>query len=265
MTQKRPVSRRLENWLRLAAVAIILGMLLASPGGLLDKADRAAYAVCHRIPERSFIFAGRPLPLCARCSGTYLAALAGIAVSAARGRGRASELPRGRWLAVLGLFMLAWAVDGANSFLGFFPGAPQLYAPSNLLRLVTGALEGLVVATLLLPVVNLALWADKDPRSALASERDLAALLGAGAVVVALVSSGLPALLYPLALLSGVAVVGLVGALNVALVLTLLGRDGRGRRWADAVTPALVGLALALIELAAIGAARGLLGAPLGL
>lgn len=265
MTRNRWALSRPEGWARLVATAIVLALLLAPPTSLLDKADRAAYAVCHRIPDRSFIFAGRPLPLCARCSGTYLAALAGIGALVVRGRGRVAELPRGRWLAVLGLFMLAWVVDGANSFLSFFPGAPQLYPPNNLLRLITGALEGLVIATFLLPVVNLAFWAEKDLRSPVAGWRDLAALLAAGGMVVGLVSSGAPLLLYPLALASGVAVVGLIAALNTVFVLTLSRREGHGRSWADVGAPALVGLALTLIELAAIGAVRSFLTVHLGL
>ena len=72
-----------------------LAYLLAPLHGLLDKANRAAYAVCHRIAERSFTFAGRPLPLCARCSGTYLGAVAGLIVIAAHG----SAVRRGRLLA----------------------------------------------------------------------------------------------------------------------------------------------------------------------
>ena len=75
------------------ALAILLLYLLAPPHGLLDKADHAAYAVCHRISARSFAFAGRPLPLCARCSGTYLGAVAGLIVLAACGRRRAARLP----------------------------------------------------------------------------------------------------------------------------------------------------------------------------
>ena len=84
---------RWDGWLVALALIGIIGMLLAPPRGLLDKADYVAYAVCHRIPERTFIFAGRPLPLCARCSGTYLGALAGLIVLILRGRGRAADLP----------------------------------------------------------------------------------------------------------------------------------------------------------------------------
>ena len=257
-------ARRWEGRLRLAAVVVGLALLLAPPAGLLDKADRAAFAVCHRIPNRSFIFAGRPLPLCARCSGTFLVALAGIGVMVTRGRGRATGLPRGCWLAVLAFFMLAWAVDGTNSFLGFFPGAPQLYPPNNLLRLITGALEGIVLAAFLLPVLNLALWAEIRPARSVASWRDLVWLLAAAAVVIGLVRSEAPALLYPLAIISGLAVVGLLAALNTVLALMILRREGRARAWADVVTPALLGLTLALVELVSIGAVRDALTARLG-
>ncbi len=264
MTQHHRTMGGWEGWLRLAVVGLSLALLFAPPAGLLDKADHAAYAVCHRIPDRSFIFAGRPLPLCARCSGTYLAAVAGIGALIARGRGRAAALPRGRWLAVLGLFMLAWAVDGTNSFLNYIPGAPQLYPSNNLLRLVTGALEGLVIAAFLLPVLNLALWAESRPGSSVMNWGDLASLLAGGVIVIGLVSSGIPELLYPLALLSGLAVVGLIGALNIVLALTLLRREGCARGWSDVLTPALLGLALGLLELAAVAAARDALVARLG-
>ena len=122
------------------------GPVVGWPGSLLDKADHAAYAVCHRIGDRSFFVAGRQLPLCARCSGTYLGALAGLVVLGARGHGRARDLPGLRYLLVLGLFFLAWGFDGANSYLTLFPGLPHLYEPHNLLRLITGTLEGLAIS-----------------------------------------------------------------------------------------------------------------------
>ena len=53
--------------------------------------------------------------------------------------------------------MLLWALDGLNSFLALM-GLPHLYAPSNLLRLITGALEGITIAAILLPAINITLW-----------------------------------------------------------------------------------------------------------
>jgi uncharacterized membrane protein len=266
--QVDPGARRRARWdgfLAVAALAILLLYLLAPPHGLLDKADHAAYAVCHRISARSFTFAGRPLPLCARCSGTYLAAAAGLIVLAALGKRRAARFPAPAILVVFGIFLLAWAIDGFNSFLTLIPGLPYLYEPNNLLRLVTGALEGLAIAAVVLPLANLTLWANPEPQRSVGSWRDLAWLLVAAAAVIALVSSEWAPLLYPLAILSELAILALVGLVNAMFVLILLRREGKATRPREVLMPLLLGLALAVLELSAIGLARAALTERLGL
>lgn len=258
-------SQRYDGLLALLATAVLVAALLAPPHNVLEKADRAAYAVCHRLPERTFVVGGRLLPLCARCSGTYLAALAGMAVLALRGRGRASRLPGPRHLAVLGLFLLAWAVDGTNSFLTFFPAAPRLYEPNNLLRLATGTLEGLAIAAFVIPLLNLGLWARPQDERVIGSWADLAWMLAGGTLVMGLVIAGWPPLLYPLALLSGAAVVFMLGLVNALALLIALRREGCATRRREALAPLLLGQALALIELALIGLARAALAESLGL
>jgi uncharacterized membrane protein len=249
----------------LLALAALLVVLFGPPHGILDKADRAAFAVCHRIPERTFFVAGRPLPLCARCSGTYLGALAGLLILAARGRGAASRFPAWPVLAVLAFFVLAWAVDGMNSFLSFFPGLPYLYEPSNRLRLVTGTLEGLALAAVLVPVLNLAFWAAPADRRSIGSWADLAWMLVGGAVVVALVNSEWPALLYPLAVISGLTIVALLGLVNAMLAVIVMRREARIVRRGQVIAPVLLGMVLALVELAAIAFVRDALTARFGL
>ncbi len=256
---------RYDGLLALVALAAIVGLLLAPPHDLLEKADRAAYAVCHRLPERTFTVAGRPLPLCARCSGTYLGALAGMIVLVLRGRGRASRLPGRGPLAVLGLFLAAWAVDGANSFLAFFPNAPRLYEPNNLVRLLTGTLQGLAIAAFMIPLLNLGLWAAPGDRRSVGSWADLAWMIVGGGIVVGLITGGWGPSLYPLALLSGATIVLLLGLLNTLGVLIVLRRDGLARRWREVVAPLLLGLALALVELTLIGLVRTALTERLGL
>jgi hypothetical protein len=166
---------------------------------------------------------------------------------------------------VLGVFLLAWAVDGLNSFLTLIPGLPYLYEPRNLLRLVTGTLEGVALAAVLLPLANRALWANPDPQRSVGSWRDLAWLLVAAAAVIALVSSEWPPLLYPFAILSELAILGLVGLLNTLFVLMLMHREGRVTRARNALLPLLLGVALAAVELTAIGVGRAALTARLGL
>ncbi len=126
---------------------------------------------------------GRPMP-CATASPTTASRLPGAscrfapgaagrtwARSPARGaRAAAARAGRGDFRPghislVLGLFMLAWAVDGLNSFLALLE-LPHLYPPSNLLRLATGALEGITIAAILLPALSVSLWrAPADARS----------------------------------------------------------------------------------------------------
>ena len=146
--QTSPARRRLKFTGKLLLVAALAALLIAwlslTPPGLLGKADAVGYAVCHRIELRSFHLDGRPLPLCARCSGMYLGALAGALYQLSKGR-RGGLPARKLWPALIALG-LAFAVDGINSYLHFIPGLSGLYEPNNTLRLVTGTGLGLSVA-----------------------------------------------------------------------------------------------------------------------
>jgi uncharacterized membrane protein len=257
-------SRRWDRLVAVLAIAAILALFLTPPHGLLDKADRVAFAVCHRIPARTFTAAGRSLPLCARCSGTYLGALAGLIVLSLRGRGKAARLPSPKHLIVFGFFLAAWAVDGLNSFLTFFPNAPHLYVPNNGMRLATGTLEGLAIAAVMLPAFNRSLWARPEPIRSIDGWQDLAWMLAGGALIACLVGSELSFLLYPLAILSGLAVVILLAAVNSMFVLFVLRRDGQATGWAEAAPSLLLGLALAIGELVIVGLARTVIEAWLG-
>lgn len=250
----------------LAAVGLVTVIVLAlsAPHGLLDKADRAAYAVCHRLADHSFVIGGRQLPLCARCSGTYLGALAGLAVLVLLGRGKSGRFPSRPQLLVLGAFMLVWAIDGTNSFLSLM-GWPHLYEPNNLLRLVTGTLEGIAIAAVLLPALNLTLWRKPGPQRSVGNWLDLVWLLAGGGVMILAVSSEMNALLFPLALLSGAMIPALLGILNAMLYLAGVHREGHAEHRREVIAPLLIGLALALGEITLIGIAREALTTRFGL
>jgi uncharacterized membrane protein len=232
----------------------LFGWWLNTPPGLLGKADAAGYAVCHRIAARSFLIGTRQTPLCARCSGMYLGALLGIVYLG--WFGKRAGMPKLKVGLVLIAFLVAFAVDGGNSYLHFFPNAPGLYQPENWLRLLTGTGVGLGIAAVLVPVVNQTLWQTYDGRPALEGWRQFLPLLGLAGVLDLAVLSDNPLLLYPLALLSGASIFVILG-LVYAIVWIMLGRrENRYMRYRDLWVPLMAGFLTALVQIAALDAGR---------
>ncbi|HER34962.1 MAG TPA: DUF2085 domain-containing protein, partial [Halothiobacillaceae bacterium] len=97
-------------------MVVIVVAIELPPSTLLGKADVAGYAVCHRLPERSFSLGDRPMPLCARCTGTFLGAVVGLGMMLIYGRRRASRLPPAGILLAMLTFSALWAFDGLNSY-----------------------------------------------------------------------------------------------------------------------------------------------------
>ena len=253
------------RWGGIALVALVLLLLLSPlwPVSILDKADAVARAVCGRLPEHSFRLAGRQLPLCARCTGTFLGALWGFLALMAKGK--ASRFPPVKVLVLLVGFIVLMGVDGLNSYLSFFPGVPHLYEPHNSLRLITGTLYGLSLSILVFPVFNFTLWKEPKPKEALNGFKELAILLAGALFIVLIVGAQIDTLLYPLALSSVLGVLLIFTLVNTLLVLVVSGREGQAMTWEDAILPLALGLGATLLEIGAVGFVRGQLTRFLGL
>ena len=105
----------------LAGAASLLGMIVLAPllrarGSLVLSQVFYQFfrAACHQMPERSFHVAGYPLAVCARCTGLYVGALAGVAAYPLARRLTRTDAPDRVWLV---LAAVPTAVDFA---LGFF-------------------------------------------------------------------------------------------------------------------------------------------------
>lgn len=250
--------------IRLTAVAVALSALVITlfivlpPFTLLGKADVVGYAVCHRIPERSFELGDRHFPLCARCTGTFLGTLLGLVAALLRRR-RASRLPPVTVLGELVFFMGLWAFDGLNSYLTLLPGAPHLYEPQNWLRMTTGMLNGLALILMVLPIVNFTLWQEATSESVIKNLWELLAILPVAALLIWVLVAGVKPLLYPLALISSLGVVIMLTLINTILATVVLGREGSARSAKEALVPICVGLGLALVEIIAIALLRAYL------
>lgn len=262
-TQAQPGVRLRERALPfgvvLIATAVVLSWALATPPGVLDKADAIGYAICHRIASHSLTIGGRQLPLCARCSGIYLGALLGLMTLVAAGRSRASRLPPLPVLLALIGGSALMGIDGVNSYLALFPDLPHLYEPQNGLRLATGALHGLTLSTTLLPLFNSVVWQGHDDTPSLHNARELLALIFLAGVVVSLALTEAPILLYPLAILSALSVVMVLSLVNTMIALTLSRRANTATGWRQAWPFALAGVALSFVEIGLIDVARFML------
>jgi len=230
---------------------IVLGVI-SPPWSVLDKAHLVGYGICHQIPERTFFFNNQPLPLCARCSGTYVGAILGFVGLQIMGRRRVGELPANWTLLVLASFIVLMGSDVLNSYVSFFASAPQLYEPRNVLRFTTGLLNGLALSLIVYPVFNFTLWRQTERRRSIEKIWELAFFLPAIALLVLAVDSGNGFLLYPLAILSTGGVLILLTMVNSMIVMILTRRESMALNWRQASLPIVWGLAVSLLELAAM-------------
>lgn len=249
---------RLVGLVGIAAGLLLVGWLLNTPPGLLGKADALGYAVCHRIAERSFLVGGRPLPLCARCSGMYLGAVLGLAYQAIFFP-RRSGTPRWYVLAFMGLAVAAFGFDGVNSYLHLIKIETGLYEPQNLLRLITGTGMGLTISIGIFLAFNQTAWADWDQRPALDSWKHLGGFILLAAGLDLLVLSGSSLVLYPLAIISALGVIILLTLLYSMVAVMAIRKENTYRRLREMILPLLMGFVIGLVQVAAFDYIRFLL------
>lgn len=246
----------------LAALAVLAFWFSFAPPGLLGKADAVGYAICHRIDERSFQIGERQLPLCARCTGEFYAAGISLLFFAIVSP-RKSGMPGWKLGAPLLLFLAAFAIDGTNSFLYLFKqtaeGAldqiPNLYIPNNTLRLFTGSGMGIALGSILYPAFNQSAWKTTDLQRAL-SWKKLGVLIGIILLVDLLVLTEHPAILYPIAFLSVLGVLGLLVMVFSMVWIMMMRQDNEFASIKEMWMPFLAGTTLAFLMISIIDLLR---------
>jgi uncharacterized membrane protein len=146
--------QRALAWLLAGLAVLWAGLVVAGPHGLEARSHTVrvvtamvylgAGYICHQRPERSFHAAGRPLPVCARCTGLYLAAPFGLAGVLLMGRrGGADDRTYRRWRVAI----VAAAVPTVISVGLEWIGGPGL--SSNISRSLTALPLGAILAAVL--------------------------------------------------------------------------------------------------------------------
>jgi uncharacterized membrane protein len=145
--------RRLLVGLLLVVTLSWAAAILAAPRAMkTDGPARMAAAVtylgaghvCHQRPERSFHLDGHQLPVCARCTGLYLAAPFGLAgVMLMRRRGAADDRAYRLWRVAMAAAALPTVISVGLEWIG----GPGLSC--NISRALTAAPLGAMLAALL--------------------------------------------------------------------------------------------------------------------
>ncbi len=218
----------------------------------LNGGDMLGAAVCHRITARSFTINGRSMPLCARCSGIYLGIFLAFALLTLSGRSRLGAFPPLPILVAFVGLVGIMGVDGINSYSHFFPEAPHLYTPRNWLRVLTGTGTGLTLGVVMFAALAQTLWQDVEWRPAISNWQEFGLLLGLGLIMVGLILSNQPIILYVLALLSVAGIIMVFAGINAILALILFKQEGKLTSWRQAAVPLAFGAFCAIVELGAI-------------
>lgn len=252
----RSYARRTIWTLAVLGGVIFTLWLVGTPPGLLGKADAIGYAICHQIETRTFHAHDHALPLCARCTGTYLGVITALGVVAARGRLRAARLPRIAVLLAMGFVGASFAIDGLNSYLSIFEAYHPPYQPHNTLRLLTGFPFGIGLITIVQPVFNAIVWRHPQDIAPVESLRELLVLYAAAGIVALMVLLKIDVVLVVLGAISVLGVLLMFAVIGAVLFLSITRRENTLVRWRDLVFPALAGLTFAIVVIGGIDAVR---------
>ncbi len=196
--------------------------------------------------------------------GIFLGFVCALALLVALGRLRASRPPDG-WLGLACWSLVALTcLDGLNAFLAD-GDLPHVYAPNTSLRLITGLGAGLGLGLLSLPVVFSAMWARAVDEPALGDLVEVGVGLALLGLLAGVMLAAPAPLLWPLAVAMVGAVLLAFGLANAYVLALVSGRARQAACASDLSGLLLSGLGLALLELAALSAARSWLASALGL
>jgi uncharacterized membrane protein len=146
-----PNHRPLLMWVILLTVSlVIVGLIVAAPiahasqHGLVAATLYQAFShVCHQQPERSFFILGRPLAVCARCTGIYSGFALTTLLYPLMTPLKRTNPPARKWL----------FIAAAPLAIDFVLGALGIWENTHWSRLLTGAIFGSGIVFFVMPAL----------------------------------------------------------------------------------------------------------------
>jgi len=245
------------RWLPPALLVTVGAAFLAMPRPLPEKLLFSMGGVCSLRPSHSYFMGGLQLPLEARMTGIWGAFTLTLLTLLGFRRLGARRLGGKVVLVLLGVGVASMVADGVNSTLAEF-GTVHLYTPTNGLRLLTGLLSGIAIATGWGWVFGTLVSLDERDldRAVVRSPWELLVPLVLSSIFGLIVLSGAPRFYYPVALLSTGGVVWILGSVMLVTVLIFTDSDDVGTPWRRRIAPWSVALLLALTILGSVAMGR---------
>lgn len=245
----------LWRWV-LVGLALVLTIiwLFLTPEGLLGKADAVGYAVCHRIPERSFTIGDRQMPMCARCSGLFLGAMLGLAIQLRQGR--KGKMPSFPVAIFFGVLALAWVLDGLNSFAMLTPVLPSVYQTQNWTRLATGTGMGLAISALLYPAYIQTMFINWENASVFGEWTQVLLVIILAVILDVLILLEIPWVQYVLSLISAAGVMVLLTMVYSMVLVMLWKKENSYDSLNGLFMPIIGGFIMALMQICGIDLVR---------
>lgn len=250
----------------IALCVLPVAVFLALPWSIEGKSLAVLHGLCAQQPGHTFYFGESRLPFDSRMTGIY----GGFGISSlfflARGRWGQGGLPSLGVAAFLGMGMMTLAFDGLNSTL-LDLGVWHLYSPINELRLATGLLTGLALATFVwLLVGQVALRpVQRTTGKLITGYRELSAILTLAGGYAAVVLTNWEPLRLPLTAFLIASAIAVLTGLSLAFVLLVGRRENSAMKTADLAAPATVALLTAFAILALTSGSRFILEAIYGI
>lgn len=254
MPQKISIRNTIQLALIVATILIIYFSLKHSPPGAMGIMRAIGYSVCHQIPSHTYKIGSLDFPMCSRCMGMYIGNLVGFAFLFSQGK--KGGLPSKGYLAFFGLLVLAWLVDGSNSYINSFLGKTILFTSTNPLRLITGFGMGLTMALAIFLLFNQIVWRKVDSRSPFQNQCLLPGMLISSGILSIIILDQNEIFMTILAYLSTTMVVILLTLLYSVVWMIILHKENSIYKIKEMFFLLNVGFFCAILQIILLDAAR---------
>ena len=107
---------------------------------------------------------------------------------------------------------------------------------------------GIGIAAVIYPIFNQTVWHNWEDQPAIGGWKDLGALIALAALLDLMILSENPLLLYPLAVLSGLTVLLILGVCYALILILLFKKENTFNSWRSLWVPLLAGFTVAILQ-----------------